>query len=234
MLTGLLELPYTSVRVELDRLNDYHPNLWALGKTIAYGIQDRPFIHADGDIFIYDYLPEHIVKAPLVAQHLEVDFPYYYPIANHLIQEFTYVPDYILKDREQNKIIRSYSAGLMGGNDTEFMRLYSDEVFKFIDRNRERLEKVHVHSLNVIFDQYLFYCLTKSHEREVTCYTGNVTRQFEGFTDFWGIPKRSVYLHPVDVFKKNPTNCEQIAYRLRRDYPEYYYRIVQLLYDQVI
>ncbi|MGB5976843.1 MAG: DUF6734 family protein [Cyclobacteriaceae bacterium] len=234
LLADLLQLPYTTVKVELDRLNDYHPNLWALGKTIAYGMQDTPFIHADGDIFIYDYLPDRVEQAPLVAQHLEVDFSYYYPIANHLIKEFEYVPEYILKDREENKIIRSYSAGLMGGQDTAFMKEYSEEVFSFIDRNQTSLEKVHVHSLNVIFDQYLFYCLTQDRDREVTCYTGNVNRQFDGFTDFSGIPGRSAYLHPLDVFKKNPANCEQIAYRLRRDYPQYYYRIIQLLRDQII
>lgn len=234
LLIDRLKLPYTSVRVELDRLNNYHPNLWALGKTVAYGIQDKPFIHADGDIFIYDHLPEKIEKAPLVAQHMEVDFPYYYPIANSLMEHFRYVPDYMRKDRAENQVIRAYSAGLMGGQDTGFMKTYSREVFRFINRNLSLLEKVHVNSLNVIFDQYLFYCLTKDNNREVTCYTGNVTRRFEGFTDFAGIPTRSTYLHPVDVFKKNRTNCEQIAYRLRRDYPAYFYRITRLLNDQVI
>lgn len=229
-----LKLPYTSVRVELDKLDTYHPNLWALGKTVAYGIQDKPFIHADGDIFIYKHLPERIEQAPLVAQHLEVDFPYYYPIAEQIMTSFEYVPEYMAKDRKENKTIKAYSAGLMGGHDTDFMRRYSQEVFAFIDNNQARLNSVHINSLNVIFDQYLFYCFTEAEGREVSCYTGNVNRQFEGFTDFAGIPGRSVYLHPVDVFKKNPVNCEQIAYRLRRDYPAYYYRIQQLLSDQII
>jgi len=38
LLIDKLELPYTSVKVELDQLNSYHSDLWALGKIVKYNL----------------------------------------------------------------------------------------------------------------------------------------------------------------------------------------------------
>ena len=46
-----LSLPYTEVKICLDTLNGYNPNLWALAKIKAYSIQKEPFVHVDGDVF---------------------------------------------------------------------------------------------------------------------------------------------------------------------------------------
>ncbi len=48
-----LKLPYSSVRVELDCINTYPSSLWAIGKLYTYGIQNEPFIHVDGDVYIW-------------------------------------------------------------------------------------------------------------------------------------------------------------------------------------
>lgn len=229
ILVDALQLPYTSVRVELDQLNDYHPDLWALGKTIAYRLQEEPFIHADGDVYLYERLPAALEAAPLIAQHLEADFPYYAPHYEMMEQVFEYIPECMLQDRAQNPIFNAYCAGLLGGQDYAFFKEYAREVFALIDRNAHLLDKLIPNHLNVLFDQYLFYCLTQQERKTVHCFAEGVTLEFKGFTDFKGVPHRQKYIHPVDVFKKYKTNCELLAYRLRLDYPDYYYRILSLL-----
>lgn len=229
LLIDLMQLPYTSVRVELDSINHYHPDLWALGKTVAYSLQEEPFIHADGDVYIYKRLPDSLEHAALIAQHEEVDFPYYRPHYEAMAAAFDYISPCMLADREDDGIFRSYCAGLLGGQNHGFFKQYREEVFALLDRNQQHLEKLQVTNLNVIFDQYLFYCLARQENIPVSTFAQNVEMGFEAFTDFTGIPHRQTYVHPVDLFKKYKTKCELLAFRLRRDHPEYYYRTVHLL-----
>jgi len=51
-----LDLPYTKVYVVLDELNSYNPNLWAISKIKTYELQTEPFLHVDGDVFVWDSL----------------------------------------------------------------------------------------------------------------------------------------------------------------------------------
>jgi len=52
MLIDTLQLPYTEVVCNLDVLNKYHPQLWALPKIHTYSQQETPFLHVDG-MFLY-------------------------------------------------------------------------------------------------------------------------------------------------------------------------------------
>ena len=54
ILVDLLQLPYTNVSTALQTtLDDYHPGLWALAKIYTYSIQTDPFLHLDGDVFLW-------------------------------------------------------------------------------------------------------------------------------------------------------------------------------------
>lgn len=55
-----LKLPYTKVHVVLDELNDYHKNLWAIGKIRTYQLQEEPFIHIDGDVLFGNRLTGYL------------------------------------------------------------------------------------------------------------------------------------------------------------------------------
>ena len=44
-----LRLPYKEIVVQYDDLN-CHRDLWAYPKLLTYSIQDKPFIHVDGDV----------------------------------------------------------------------------------------------------------------------------------------------------------------------------------------
>ena len=49
-----LKLPYTKVHVILEELNEYDGKLWALAKIKAYGVMSVPFLHVDGDVYIFE------------------------------------------------------------------------------------------------------------------------------------------------------------------------------------
>jgi len=71
LLVDELGLSFGEVSTALDDLADADPRLWMLGKLAAYGMQDRPFVHLDSDVFLWEPLPDALVAAPVYAQHPE-------------------------------------------------------------------------------------------------------------------------------------------------------------------
>jgi hypothetical protein len=63
LLVDQLGLPFVYVSTELDRLTDVDPGWWALGKLVAYSIQDQPFIHIDSDAFLWKALPRWLTES---------------------------------------------------------------------------------------------------------------------------------------------------------------------------
>ena len=53
LIDALVGLQFTAVSTELDCLRTVDPDWWALGKLVAYSIQDQPFIHLDTDVFLW-------------------------------------------------------------------------------------------------------------------------------------------------------------------------------------
>jgi hypothetical protein len=68
LLTGRLRLEFSEVSTELDRLRNANPGWWALGKLVAYSIQNEPFVHLDTDVFLWRPLPSALTSAPVFSQ----------------------------------------------------------------------------------------------------------------------------------------------------------------------
>ena len=60
-----LNLPITSYSNKLNELKTIPRQFWAYGKILAYNEQDVPFVHVDNDVFLWDPLPDRILKAKL-------------------------------------------------------------------------------------------------------------------------------------------------------------------------
>ena len=76
LLINKLHLPYTSCKPVLDKLVDENPAVWALGKIAAYEAQEVPFIHVDGDIYIWKPFPKRIEEADIAVQNVEKNYPF--------------------------------------------------------------------------------------------------------------------------------------------------------------
>lgn len=230
-----LKLPYTNVTTELKKLSAYHPSLWGLSKIFVYGNSKKPFIHVDGDLYIWKKFGKPIESAPVVAQHLEVNYDYYLKMLREVKEHFEYIPDYLCREEWGKDIVYAYNSGIFGGHDVDFLNEYARETFTFLDRNQEHLHKIHIPNL-AVFDQYFFYCFAREHgrEKDVACYFEEMAPEFTGLDDFKGVPTKSPFLHLLYTHKQKQKNCEALASRLRKDYPEYYYRIEYLLKNQII
>lgn len=223
-------LPYTENNCVLDKLNHYHPQLWALPKILTYSLQEEPFLHVDGDVYVWKKFQEELLRSPLIAQNLEIATSYYGEIMKTLESSLTYFPAEILEDRIAKHPIHAYNAGIFGGTDTAFIKAYAKNAFEFVDNNSACFSKMVVNNFNVFFEQYLFLCMVKNQHKKVSLLidTPIGDNRYIGFGNFCDVPFKKQYLHLLGGYKKNEATCVQLAARLREDYPEYYYRIVTL------
>lgn len=230
MLVDTLKLPYSDVVCNLDSLNIYHPQLWALPKISAYSQQEKPFLHVDGDVFIWKEFENSLLKGGLIAQNMEAATDYYEKIMISLESALNYFPEEICEERKSRKQILAYNAGIFGGRDISFFKEYTEKAFDFVGKNILNLSKINVSNFNIFFEQYLFYCLIKKYNKEVKVLLPDTIgdNQYRGFGDFGKVPYEKHYLHLLGSYKRNEFVCKQMADRLRQDYPEYYYRIIAL------
>jgi len=227
ILIDQLNLPYSSVSTALQHtLNDYHPALFALAKIYTYSAQTGHFLHLDSDVFIWDKPDDSFLNSRLIAQNTDKNLPFYAHALNAINEHFTYIPPHFLKQNYEHTDIYASNAGLLGGNDEAFFKEYSRLAFEFIDKNKSNLDKLNTGSLNFIIEQYLFYELARAKNIPITYLKGVVDDPvFKDYIKFEDFPHVDL-VHPVGGFKKQPHVCEHVAKKLRNDYPEYYYRVI--------
>ncbi|WP_035652383.1 DUF6734 family protein [Flavobacterium sp. ASV13] len=229
LLINKLELPYTKVDVSLDVLNDYHPDLWALGKIYAYSIQKEPFIHADGDIFIYKKFEDSFENSQLISQNIEKGFGYYDEAFKLIEEKFDYIPTYLTESKIKNNGIIAVNAGLLGGSDLDFFKEYTDEAFKFVDKNVSKLHEINLGTINTVYEQFLFKAIAEKKKIDINYYLENINYSFDGLADFTSLPEKGKYIHTVGIYKRNEYIGDLLSHRLLTDYPDYYYKIINLI-----
>lgn len=224
-----LHLPYTNVIVALDELNRYNPYLWALGKIKSYSMMTEPFIHVDGDVFIWSNLEKEVTKKNIFVQNKEWATNYYLSMWENIKPQLSYIPECLI-DFDSGKEFGSYNMGIFGGNDLEFIREYSQEAFYFVDKNYDNIKDLSTNNLNIFFEQILLFGLAKKYNKDIGTYMRKefMDNDYSGLADFDGVPDRSNYIHLIGPYKKNDLICNKLNSYVLRFYPEYYERIEDL------
>ncbi|MEZ0612465.1 DUF6734 family protein [Fibrella sp. WM1] len=231
LLVDRLKLPYTSVKVALDgTMTTYPQTLWALPKLVSYQLQQEPFLHIDGDVFLHKPLAPRITTATLVSQNIEVNFPIYHEAIEAIESHFRYVPDSIRANRQTTPQLSASNTGLFGGTNYGFISTYVREAKHFIDQNKAHWDKVNSVYFNCVFEQHLLYCLAAQHRLPIT-YLLNPVDTFDEYgpiARYMGKSNELGYSHPVGPFKQSPLGCKYVAKGLARVSPDYYRRISKL------
>lgn len=235
ILVNKFKLPYTEVStvLESDLFNHLPPQLWAVSKIFSYGIQKDPFIHVDGDVYIFDTFSEQVVNKPLIAQNLEINLSSYYPILKIIRDNFEFLPPCLLREQEDYpETVVACNAGILGGQDVAFFEQFSSQAFDFLEKNKNYLHKaIHNRYFNTIIEQYLFACLCRESGKHVSCLFNPISEgdDFRVFVDIFNTPATSKYIHLLGPFKKGKSYIEFLTRKLRFYYPDYYYNILKQL-----
>ncbi len=226
-----LKLPYTKVHVVLDELNHYNSSLWALPKIKAYSMQKEPFLHIDGDVFIWDVFPEQLLEQELITQNLEITTKYYGEMWKEIYPHLKYTPD------EMSGYIDGSSQyacnmGITGGTDLEFFQYYTQKSFEFVDKNKSVWNQINGFNFNIFFEQVLFYECAREQGKNVSHLFQEVSKdnEYKGLASFEKTPQKS-YLHLLGFYKKDFHVCKQLENYVLKQYPESFERLLSLSND---
>lgn len=227
-----LELPYTKVHVTLDDLNQYPSELWALAKAKAYTTQEQPFIHTDGDVFIWNRFAKSIHNAALVVQNIEQATDYYESKFLDVKRYATHLPEIIHVDRF-NQPVCSCNAGIIGGSDVSYFKEYDSRMFEIVDGCQISEMPTHVMSnFNIFFEQVLFYNLAKQRRKPISCLIDRIFDdngyKHDDFADFTKVPFLTQYLHLLGPNKRDYSTCDLMSRFLLQFFPKYYFKIKAL------
>jgi hypothetical protein len=230
LLIEKLQLPYTNVHVILDELNTYPSDLWALAKIKTYQIQKEPFLHVDGDVFIWEKFSDKLMASNLIAQNIETTSDYYRSMWADIRPHLTHLPT-SMELFDQSVHNKAYNMGIFGGNNIEFMQKYCEASFAFVDKNKENFGEANQSNFNIFFEQVLFHEMTKIEKQEVSTYIKEDIgdNQYTNFGNFEDVPHKRTYLHLLGDFKRQLVVCKKMESYVMFNYPEYYERLELVL-----
>ena len=230
LLIDKLSLPYHSVSLAQEYYKPEFEKLWVLRKLYSYAIQDAPFIHADGDTYLFKPFDSEIMNAPLLGQNMEYDHPCYVAGYAEVLEKCNYIPNYVKKDADNT--LSAVNAGIMGGNDYDFYKYLFKEINDFVNQNCNHIEELEGFTFNIFLEQFIFKKLADKSKLHIAYQVKKpIGYPYEyNLFDFWNLPNNNSYIHVMN-YKKNPTICEQMAQRLYIENPELYERITKVSHE---
>ncbi len=235
ILIDRLKLPYTKVSVALENetFKNLPNELWTMSKVFTYGMQNEPFLHVDGDIFIWEAFEKSKVENPIVIQNFEINIQTYYDNIEIVKHHLGFVPDAISGyKRSDLNPLTVCNTGVTGGTDFEFFKEYSKTAFEFINKNKGQLPHVLVNKYFCVFvEQYFIYTLAKEKQIPISTLLPPIKNNgdFEMLIDIFNVPGKVKYIHPIGHYKRNEKICRFVDRKLRLYYPDYYYSILNEL-----
>ncbi len=124
------DLPYTSIELFEENINNDYWRIWAISKLYAYKQiikKNEPFLHIDYDVFLFKKLPQEILKGETIFQNKE---------GEHCIRGSYDYDNFVKKCKYKplfdEKVMFAYNAGVFGGNDMNILKFCVDNIFDLI------------------------------------------------------------------------------------------------------
>lgn len=204
-----------------DRLDPYL--FWAYPKLYTLTLQNEPFIHIDGDIFIFRKLKEDLFSSDFGFQNLEET---YFQRTYEKIVKFC-DKNIDNKPKKWNANLNSsINCGLMYFKNPQEAKEFHNEVKKhFIDLEEEILNKIKKElkeiikttyiSYPLIFEQYYLNCFLQDRKVSYLLNTEQIKKEEKGELTIEG------YVHLIED-KNNPKYLNNINVRFQLEFPDEY------------
>lgn len=237
LLVDRLGLEFTHVSTEIDRLQDADPALWALGKLVAYSLQDEPFVHVDADVFLWRPLPGRLASAPVMAQHPEdfhrtdeLDGPR--PIEDSFGRAGLSLPaEWQWARSLGGSRFREANCGILGGTNAGFLRHYANLALDLALNPRHAPAWAAMPNrdglITAVEQFFLLACLAYHRFNPASPYRGAYIRYLfpsAGEAYSRDHAARAGYTHLLGPAKQNEYVTTRLARRVRADDPEFHQR----------
>jgi hypothetical protein len=230
LLIDKLKLPYKTGNIVYDQIDQKHIHNYALAKLMTYNVQPLPFIHVDGDVFIFRKFKNGLEKAALIAQNPEKGTAHYEALMKATKRRIKYLP-HNLEQELAKPSISAFNAGIFGGHDLAFIKKYANYGLELFERNTGFTEDEHRYgNINILFEQILFYVMCTAENKTVTCLFDDAINDNgyskAKFADFSLTPTHLDYLHLIGGKKKKREICDLMSKTLFQKYPETFHQVI--------
>ena len=236
LLIDVLGLPYSKVHITHDKFYLPDKKLWALSKIHTYSLQNAPFVHIDGDVFIFSKFPKSLLSGKLIAQNFEEATNYYTATQKELVKHLSFFPGCVANDFSKSIPITAINAGILGGNNIKFIQSYSKKAVEYVQKNENQLAKIDPDKFNVFFEQHLFYSMATEKKIPINVLINERVKdnQYNNLSNFHEVSFKKNYLHLLGHYKRDEFTCIQMAATLRELYPDHYYKVIALFKSKSI
>ena len=231
LLADALALPFDEVHCALDVIPPSLERWWALGKLHAYRAHTRPFVHLDGDVYLWAPLPRELLAAPVFTQNPErfpFDDTYYAPaeLVNTVRRGHGWVPE----ELDWYTRVRGNEAcccGILGTNRVDFIAEYADRGIALVQRNASLWESLPASvDPNVVIEQYLLSAFYYFHAHRQRYRGVEMAYLFATESDAYDERKTSAarFTHLIAEAKSDPAVLSRLVTRVETDFPDAFAR----------
>lgn len=221
---GNIGVYFDQYDLRLDDKN-IHGHWWTMGKVETYGMQMMPFLHIDGDAFVFDRIKE----ADVICQGLDYKINYYKECVETCKKAGCVFPEYFENYIQQKDYDQfCYNTGIFGGTNNVKIYEYAQSALKFVKDNKgawEQLKNVKhksglfaIQEICVMVEQLFMTAYMQSVQQQVTC----VTPGQEIF-----VTSNLSYVHMVGELKKHPQYLYIMHEKMYVMFPHEYNRILE-------
>jgi hypothetical protein len=227
LLVNTLGLHFNHVSTSLNDLANDDPDWWTLGKVTAYSQQEEPFLHIDSDAYLFRPLPDHAMRAAIVAQHPEgtaYALPWYDVDRAEMairLHGNRNIPEAWSWYRTFSPVQDAACCGIAGGHDTNFFRRYGETVLGVLraPENRHAFDEwPDKRVLNPMFEQYLLAACAAHDHVPITYLFQSHEHAANGAGTQMG------FAHLMAGAKSDADLTRRLELRVARDYPQLYER----------
>jgi hypothetical protein len=238
LLVNRLELPFGRVSTSLNALRDSDPGWWVLGKLYAYREQERPFLHVDSDVFLWQSLDGDLLGADVVAQNPEFapadDASFYKPswFTSFVKDRAGWLPedwDRYVEDGGG----RAICMGILGGQHVDALRRYADQAIALVESQRnaaawQAMGPAAQLANSVLIEQYYLAAFCEAYRRDRSALDVRYVFASQDAARMPSEALRAGFTHLMEG--KRVTELTQLlAKRVRRDYPADYARCLRVV-----
>lgn len=221
-------IPYDDI-VKTNPLNVHsgnYRNEWGLLKFHVFGLQKEPFIHVDGDVFIFKDLFSHFINDKsykCIVQSIEIDKKYaiydtfYFANKDKLINIELVDESIINESYQQYGSIIGYNNGVIGFNDMKFMRKYIKSAMNMNELINSG-ELIAAKHQTMIFEQFLLYLLAQKNKINVFKVLPSDDIKDIGYNE---TGKKHGYTHLLSGNKYVGNFVMLVRNKILKDFPEY-------------